>query len=189
MGLVKATAVVVVGVGLLAVGYRLGKIGSGIGDDQPIVVTGGSFFIDTNKGHGFSNNNGTLAHVDTNSRTLKSVDLYSVGDTEDSVAFANGAISIQIGYCAAASSCPAGTADDIVTFQTNPARRNLQIATNPSQIFGWAQNYSMEWERTPRPGYLMKWVAINGTPASGSLPPTRLCPADGTCRIWLHYGS
>jgi hypothetical protein len=177
-----------VGLGLLAAYLTFGRAthftggdsGIGIrssGDDEPIIMAGGSLNIFTHVHKFDSDSNMQLVHKDPR-KFLAAADIYYGNVQIDSVKFAGKQAKIDIDYCPA-SGCVASSTDT-VTFGTDSMGSSLQLSSSQRKMAMETTSTSNLVQHQP-PDFKIQEIRINGAIYD--------CPVDIRCTVVLHHCS
>jgi hypothetical protein len=181
-------------IGLLLLGGALGAlllflfgIKTGPGDDEPIIMAGGSMRITTilDWGDDFVSTGGMLVHdnpmrMATNLYVSQIVILDTAGtkhyqETDSST----GKVQIDMNYCvpqsAGATTCQQGTAET-VSFITTSVNQGLTV-TSTGQLPTETTRYFWDHPATQKK---IEWISINGKQVTDCLP-------SGLCNMVIHY--
>ena len=159
------------------------KTKAGGGDDEPVVVAGGSTYIGTPSGHRFDpDSTGRLVHSDPN-RYVTSVEVIDKDDNPLTPVptFNNQPVTIDITYCRIGTghACVSGTSET-VTLKTVTLGQGLTISSDRTKMARSPKMIPPNLLTHPRRKKTMRDVSLNGTKVAD-------CYDDGECSITIHY--
>jgi hypothetical protein len=161
------------------------------GDDDPIVVAGGSLTIRSKYGFEMDNGNHQKARHKHKSRTLQRLEIWtdSTAPQPTDEFYARGNVTVDFEYCPDDCSNNALPHDHVV-FET-PNGKNLKVSSDKSHPIGDEANLNPVWiDHQPNQPGPPKQGTVKQVILSGDLDHTPTNPyvcVQGRCQVELHY--